>query len=214
VRFSAGVAYRLSAVAAAVFLAAAAGAAGPGEAALAAGRYDEAAAWFEGACARDPADFAARFYLAYCYGARGRWEECRRTLETCAALRDDRPEVYYNLGVALDHRGAYEAAAAAFEESLLLEPGWAAANYNCGVSFCLAGRPVRAIKYLREARALAPAETDVLYYLALSYEDIDRRVALERWRDYLKRAAGDPAEAPYVTEARRRLEALSGGRRP
>ena len=209
-----------AAAAAAVFLAAAGARAVDADVAaqartwLAAGRVAEAVPALEGALARDGGDFPVQFYLAYCYGRQGRWPEARRLWERCAALEPDCAAVRYNLGVALNELGAYDAAAGAFEEVLLVDPGYANASYGCGVAYYYGGQPVRAIKHLREARALTPGAPDAAFYLALAYEEIDRRVAAATWAEYLALAADNAAEQPYVATARRHLEVLRGTGKP
>jgi tetratricopeptide (TPR) repeat protein len=159
-------------------------------------------------------DVTPHFYLAYCYGSAGRLEEARAEYELCARYDPDRPEVHYNLGVILNRMGLYQAGARAFEEALLLDPGHVAANFNCGLSHYYAHEPVQAIKFYREARALAPEDVSVLYWLALAYEDIDRRVALSIWEDYVKQALDVAGEAPYVKSARDHISALRAGKTP
>jgi tetratricopeptide (TPR) repeat protein len=181
---------------------------------IAAGRDDEAVAILENACREAGGDLAPHFYLGYCYGAAGRLEEARAEYELCARYDPDRPEVHYNLGVILNEMGLYQAAARAFEEALLLDPGRVDANFNCGLAHYFAREPVQAIRFYREARALAPEDVSVLYWLALAYEAIDRRVALSIWEDYVDYALNEAAEAPRVKSAREHITALRAGKRP
>lgn len=177
------------------------------------GRQEEAVLILEEACRDCAEDLAAHFYLAYCYAGRGLLDEARAEYEICAGLEPDRPEVHYNRGVILNKMGRYEAAALAFEEALLLEPGHVDANFNCGLAYYYAGKPVNAIKFFREARALAPDDVAVLYCLALAYEEIDRRVALSIWEDYVGQAVDVPAEAVYLKSARNHISALRAGKK-
>ncbi len=204
---------------AAVVCAASAGAAPAGDVARAkllieAGRGEDAITVLEAACRERGEDLAPHFYLAYCYGVAGRLEEARSEYEICARRDPDRPEIHYNLGVILNQMGRYQAAARAFEEALLLDPGLVAANFNCGLSHYYAHEPVQAIKFYREARALAPEDISVLYWLALAYEEMDRRVALSIWEDYINQAVDVAAEAPYVKSARDHISALRAGKKP
>jgi Flp pilus assembly protein TadD len=207
-------------VAAAAWVGAAGG--GPGRAAdlsnvqslIATGNAAAAIAPLEARCRVRDDDLAARFSLAYCYAAAGRLEEARQSYEKCAALDADRPEIHYNLGVVLNRLGFPGAAARSFEEALLLDPGWGEANFNCGLAYYSAHRPVPAIKYFREARTLAPEDVHVLYCLALAYEDIDPRVALSLWEDYLREAAEAAVDQPYLKLARQHLAALRAGKKP
>ncbi len=181
---------------------------------VAAGRLEEAAAVLKTACRDHAAELAPHFYLAYCYGVTGRLEEARGEYEICARRDPDRPEVYYNLGVILNELGLYQPAAYAFEEALLLDPGCVDANFNCGLSYYYARKPVQAIKFYREARALAPEDATILYWLALAYEEIDRRVALSIWEDYVHQAVAAAADASYVKSARDHISALRVGKKP
>jgi Flp pilus assembly protein TadD len=204
---------------AAVVFAASADAAPAGDVARAkllieAGRGEDAIAVLEAACRECGDDLAPHFYLAYCYGVAGRLEEARARYEICARRDPERPEIHYNLGVILNRMGRYQAAARAYEEALLLDPGLVAANFNCGLSHYYAHEPVQAIKFYREACALAPEDITVLYWLALAYEEMDRRVALSIWEDYVNQAVNVAAEAPYVKSARDHISALRAGKKP
>jgi tetratricopeptide (TPR) repeat protein len=177
-------------------------------------RQEEAVAMLKTACRDHASELAPHFYLAYCYGVAGRLEEARGEYEICARRDPDRPEVHYNLGVILNELGLYQAAARAFEEALLLDPGRVNANFNCGLSYYYAHKPVRAIKFYREARALAPEDVTILYWLALAYEEIDQRVALSIWEDYVNQAVNVAADVSYVKSARNHISALRAGNKP
>jgi tetratricopeptide (TPR) repeat protein len=181
---------------------------------IASGQHEEAALLLEKACRENARALPAHFYLAYCRAGRGALDGARAEYEICAGLEPDRPEVHYNLGVVLQRMGSYEAAARAFEEALLLDPGYVDANVNCGLAYYRAGDPAKAIGFFREARALAPDDVAVLYCLALAYEEIDPRVALSIWEDYVSRAADVPAEAVFVKSARNHIFSLRGGKKP
>lgn len=178
------------------------------------GQYEEAALLLEAACRENARALAAHFYLAYCHAGLGALDGARAEYEICAGLGPDRPEVHYNLGVVLHRMGSYEAAARAFEEALLLDPGYVDANVNCGLAYYRAGDPARAIGFFREARALAPDDVAVLYCLALAYEEIDPRVALSIWEDYVSQAVDVPAEAVFVKSARNHISSLRAGKKP
>lgn len=181
---------------------------------LVAGQHEEAALLLESACRENADALAPHFYLAYCRAGRGALEGARAEYEICTGLAPDRPEVHYNLGVVLQRMGFYEASARAFEEALLLDPGYVDANVNCGLAYYRAGNPAKAIGFFREARALAPDDVAVLYCLALAYEEIDPRVALSIWEDYVSRAADVPGEAVFVKSARNHISKLRGGKKP
>jgi len=178
------------------------------------GRQEEAVALLKAACRDHAGELAPHFYLAYCYAATGRLEEARGEYEICARRDPDRPEVHYNLGVILNRLGLYRAAARAFEEALLLDPGRVDAHFNCGLSYYYAHQPVRAIKFYREARALAPEDAAVLYWLALAYEEIDQRVALSIWEEYVNQAVKLAGDVSYVASARNHISALRAGKKP
>jgi len=178
------------------------------------GQHEEAALLLEKACREHAGAMPPHFYLAYCRAGRGALDGARAEYEICAGLEPDRPEVHYNLGVILHRMGSYEAAARAFEEALLLDPGYVDANFNCGLAYYRAGNPAKAIGFLREARALDPDDVAVLYCLALAYEDIDARVALSIWEDYVNQAVDVPAEAVFLKSARNHISALRAGKKP
>ncbi|HUV87331.1 MAG TPA: tetratricopeptide repeat protein [bacterium] len=179
-----------------------------------AGRGEEAINILTAACYARADELAPHFYLAYCYGVAGNLEEARAEYEICARCDPDRPEIHYNLGVILNKMGLYQAAAEAFEEALLLDPGLVAANFNCGLSHYYAHEPVPAIKFYREARALAPEDISILYWLALAYEEIDQRVALSIWEDYVRQTVNVAAETPNLKSARNHISALRAGKKP
>lgn len=99
---------------------------------------------------------------------RGRFVQARTLLEQSIAHRPGHaanPAAYNFLGVSCWKLGQFDAARAAFEDSLRLDPQQADAAYNLGVMLSEAGDHERAARMLATAASLRPQETRALEFL-------------------------------------------------
>lgn len=128
---------------------------GRGQAALYAGRYDEAAARFEEALAREPGSLAARIGLGIARYRMGALDEAQRALTEALAQDPDVPVPHLYLGLIALLRGQDAAAG----ESLR--------RYAVGVPPRLAAHVERALRAL----AGGAVSAEMRRYMAASIED-------------------------------------------
>jgi len=141
----------------------------------AAGRDDDAGAWFERAIALE-ADDPERALAAYARAVAadphlvdarinlGRLlHERRRLPQAEAAYRDalaacgDEPVLHFNLGVLLDDMGRAREAVTAYEAALRGDPSLADGHYNLALLYEALARPKEAIRHMARYRALVGA---------------------------------------------------------
>ncbi len=132
---------------------------------LLAGRAGEAVPLFERALRQRPGDAELLGNFGMALQDCGLIDQAVATLREAAALRAD-PDTLVNLACALRQSGAPEAAAAACEHALALDPLHAGAHYNEGNAHCDQGAVRRAIACYERAVTLAPHRQDVLGSLA------------------------------------------------
>jgi protein O-mannosyl-transferase len=123
----------------------------------AAGRYPEAAAYYEQAIESSPGDARKLASLGAVYGELGRIEEAKSLLEE-AIKADPRCTVAYkNLGVLLLREQSYEQASERFEQALNFAPYDPSLHQALARSFLARGDTAQAISTFRQAVELDPA---------------------------------------------------------
>jgi predicted O-linked N-acetylglucosamine transferase (SPINDLY family) len=124
---------------------------------------------------------AAREDLAQLYAralAQQGADEIPAAIETyrrCLSLKPDSPEIYNNLGTALDRAGRLEEAVECFQQALLLDPAYVRPLVNLGRVLRLQGRASEALATLERALALSPDGPLALTNLGFVLIDIGRR---------------------------------------
>ncbi len=69
-------------------------------------------------------DAEAHYNLGQTYAGLGHYTEAIREYREATKLKEDDPDIYYDLGVALTKLAQYDAAAAAFSKSLEIDPDY------------------------------------------------------------------------------------------
>ncbi len=121
-------------------------------------------------------DEVARLYALAL--AQQRAEEIDAAIETygrCLQLNPNSPEIYNNLGTALDRAGRLEEAVECFRRALLLDPAYVRPLVNLGRVLRLQGRPFEALAILQRALVLSPDGPLALTNLGFVLTDIGRR---------------------------------------
>ncbi len=95
--------------------------------------YWPALSCFVRAAMLNPQDWTILTSLAQAYLGLEANEMAARTLELARAINGDDVEVHYTLGLIYDRQREYEAASAAFNRAMELDPGHALAAFSCGL---------------------------------------------------------------------------------
>lgn len=148
---------------------------------------------------REPTDHVSRTGLAVRYLEVGEIETALRELREAIRLSPEFPDAHYNLGSALQARGAVKDAIAAYRRAIELEPDYAEAHNNLGVLLEMVGDRASGVAHYRRAVQIQPHQAGALSNLGNALvADGRREEAAEHYRLAL---AGDPEG----TEARIRL---------
>ena len=171
-------------------------------------RFSEAIAFYRQALTLTPDHAGCRFNLATAQIASGAFEEAYPLLKALAASAPPNPDTLLNLAIAEIGTGRLEAAAASLEMARAL-PGAPQfeIHFHRGVLYSRSGRPQAAIASYRQALALKPGHSSVLFNLALAY---DRLGQYPQALDYYLRSlsAADGLGAEGGDQTRRRIQQL------
>jgi protein O-GlcNAc transferase len=110
--------------------------------------------------------------------AQQRADDVQAAIETygrCLSLSPDSPEIYNNLGTALDRAGRLEEAVECFRRALLLNPAYVRPLVNLGRVLRLQGRASEALAILERALVVSPNNSPALTNLGFVLIDIGRR---------------------------------------
>ena len=128
------------------------------------GQTKEAEALYRRLLARSPRHPEALFELSVLLFEAGRFAECSHYLERLLVVRPDEPALLpvpvpvllTNLGEAYRRQGDLGQATATFERILALDPDFAEAHHNLGITLMNSGQPDLALPHLKRAVALRP----------------------------------------------------------
>jgi class 3 adenylate cyclase/tetratricopeptide (TPR) repeat protein len=99
---------------------------------------------------------------------------CTRLLQGKGLTRSERATYRSNRGAAHLNRGDYDLALEDLNESLLLDPDDALANYNRGTTYYYKNDYEHALTDLKRSAKLDPDHTKTLYYLGRTLHDLGR----------------------------------------
>jgi tetratricopeptide (TPR) repeat protein len=171
-------------------------------------RLSEAIGFYRQALALTPDHAGCRFNLATAYIASGVFGEAYPLLKALAASAPPNPDIQLNLAIAEIGTGHLEAAAASLEMARAL-PGAPQfeIHFHRGILYSRSGRPQAAIASYRQALALKPGHSGVLFNLALTF---DRLAQYPEALDYYLRSlsAADGLGAEESNQIRQRIQQL------
>ncbi len=121
------------------------------------------------------------------------------------------PELHNFLGNALIYQGNYSGALGQFQRALEMNPNYAAAYMNMGITYYYMGNLNEAIAAEKKAISLNPNRPDAYYFMAQSYDKSRQtQQAISYYRQFLDITLGQDEYSIYVKNAKQRLAALSG----
>lgn len=172
-----------------------------GNALLAAGRTEEAAAAYRAAIQFNPQNPAAEGNLGIALCELGQLNEAIAHLQSAVALDPTRPEFLNNLGHALSTAGRFEPAIATLRQAIQLHPTWLEPAHNLAHAFKGAGLVEDAIKLCREILAAHPSAAaghSTLLSLLLNRPESSPQQILDAHRAWS--AAHSPASQPQPVQ--------------
>jgi tetratricopeptide (TPR) repeat protein len=150
----------------------------------AAGQFDEAEPLYASLAAESPSDWRLRFALGAARERLGRWDEAEADFQRALTLSPEQPEVLNYLAYGWVERGErLTEAMAMLERALAQRPNSAAIIDSVGWAHFRAGDYGRALDYMEQAVALAPADAVLNDHLGDVYWRLSRRLeARFQWR--------------------------------
>ncbi len=120
------------------------------------------------------------------------------------------PELHNFLGNALTYQGNYTGAIGQFQSALSMDPNYAAAYMNMGITYYYMGNINEAIAAEQKAISLNPNRPDAYYFMAQSYDKAKNRAqAISYYKQFLQITLGQDEYSIYVKKANERLAVLS-----
>jgi len=117
-------------------------------------------------------------------------------------------EVHHHLGLALRDKGRLQEAQVELEQALAIRPYDPAILNHAGRVLLQQNHHSQAIANFEKAIALKPNYTRARFNLALAYESVNPKRAIEEYETYLALAEGVPQEAARAALAQKRLKKL------
>jgi len=156
----------------------------------------------------DPRDAQLHLNLGLAYAAAREYEKATRALLRTLEFAPDDPLAFANLGVVYLLQGNFAAATSSLRRAQVLQGSDARLSYNLGLAllFERAYEPARA--QFEQALQEKPDFAAAAYQLAMLYERIDAREAVERWKQYLELARKVPGEEAWIPLAQEHLKDL------
>jgi predicted O-linked N-acetylglucosamine transferase (SPINDLY family) len=155
--------------------------------------WAEACAGYELHLTHQPADVESRFRLADVYGHLNDFAAAESHLRIILDLRNDIPEVFFMLGMALQQQRLYEQSIEAFNCAIALRRGYTDAFAQRGLSYFGLGKLAESESDLREVLGQVPGHAVTYRYLpsVLKYQGkLDEAEAF--YRAWIARNPRDP----------------------
>ena len=123
------------------------------------------------------------------------------------------PQFYNYLGNALIYQGYYSQAVKQFEKALELDPNYAPAHRNMGITYYYMNRLKDSIASQQRAIALNPNSPESYFFIAQSYDKAgSSQQAISYYKEFLDFALGQDQYKTYISTAKGRIAALSGNK--
>ena len=101
----------------------------------------------------------------------GRPDAALTELRALAKAKADDPDIHYLLGLCHDQTGRYDAAAAAYEQALKLDPDHLAASFRIAFKCARRGEEAQALEHYEAIAAQTATYANALLNLGILYED-------------------------------------------
>jgi tetratricopeptide (TPR) repeat protein len=177
--------------------------------------YDQAAQAYTAALEIWPDYAEARVGLGDARQAKGQFDEAIEEYKKALAIEPTNARVYLGMGkIYYNEKQLYHEAVAAYQQAIALDPKLLDAHLNLGELYEEKGLYQEAVSRYDHVLSLEPKHPGATYGLALAYEKVDVKKAIEQWERYIELASNLPSEKDWVDIARKHLGKLQRGDKP
>lgn len=121
-------------------------------------------------------------------------------------------QLHNYLGTALNYQGYYQKAVNQFKKAIELNPNYAPAYMNLGITYFYMKQFANTISSQQKAIALNPNNPEAYFFLAQGYERQNKSAqAISNYKKFLAISLGQDRYKGYADTAKQRIAALGGG---
>jgi tetratricopeptide (TPR) repeat protein len=177
--------------------------------------YDQAAQAYTAALEIWPDYAEARVGLGDARQAKGQFDEAIEEYRKALAVEPTNARVYLGMGkIYYNEKQLYHEAVAAYQQAITLDPKLLDAHLSLGELYEEKGLYEEAVARYSHVLSLEPKHPGATYGLALAYEKVDAKKAIEQWERYIELATNLPSEKDWVDIAKKHLGKLQRGEKP
>ena len=177
--------------------------------------YDQAVQAYQAALEIWPDYVEARVGLGDARQAKGQFDEAIDEYKKALAIEPANARVYLGLGkIYYNEKQLYHEAVAAYQQAIALDPTLLDAHLSLGELYQEKGLYQEAVARYSYVLSLEPKHPGATYGLALAYEKVDVKKAMEQWARYIALASDLPSERDWVDIAKKHLGKLQRGEKP
>ena len=159
--------------------------------------WSAALTYFQKATEKNPDNVDAWFYIGYCYGRLGRYQEAIEAYKQAIKIRPDDAEAHNNISIAYGKLGRYQEAIEACKQAIRIKPDNADAHNTLGIAYGNLGRYQEAIESFKQAIRIKPDNAVAHNNLGFAYRKLGRyQEEMESFKQAI-RIKPDYAEAHY-----------------
>jgi len=177
--------------------------------------YDQAVQAYTTALEIWPDYAEARVGLGDARQAKGQFDEAIEEYKKALAIEPASARVYLGMGkIYYNEKQLYHEAVTAYQQAIALDPKLLDAHLSLGELYEEKGLYEDAVARYSHVLSLEPMHPGATYGLALAYEKVDVKKAIEQWERYIDLATNLPSEKDWVDIAKKHLGKLQRGEKP
>jgi tetratricopeptide (TPR) repeat protein len=177
--------------------------------------YDQATQAYQAAIEIWPDYAEARVGLGDARQAKGQHDEAIEEYKKALAIEPSNARVHLGMGkIYYNEKQLYHEAVAAYQQAIALDPKLLDAHLSLGELYEEKGLYQDAVTRYSHVLSLEPKHPGAMYGLALAYERLDVKKAMEQWEQYIELASQLPSEKDWVDIAKKHLGKLQRGEKP
>lgn len=174
--------------------------------------YDQAVQSYQKALDLSPDYAEAMVGLGDARQAKGQFDEAIGEYKRALQLEPQNARVHFGLGkIYYNEKQLYHEAVAEYQQAITLDPKYLEAHMSLGEIYEEKGLYQDAITRYNQVLTFDPNHPGATYGLALAYERVDPKKAIEQWQRYIDLASTSSTEKDWVDIAKKHLEKLRRG---